>query len=112
MGAIQISLKLDNDQAQLSMVSNHSQVRAALEAALPHLRTALAESGINLTQSNVSSDAFPQSQSFGSQQEPRRDQPQGGFPLASGSEDEVTPLAVPTALQARAAGSSAVDTFA
>ncbi|MGD8203140.1 flagellar hook-length control protein FliK [Pantoea sp. FN0305] len=112
LGAIQISLKLDNDQAQLSMVSNHSHVRAALEAALPHLRTALAESGINLTQSNVSSDAFPQSQSFGSQQEPRRDQPQGAFPLASGSEDDVTPLAVPAALQARAAGSSAVDTFA
>ncbi|MGF6563006.1 flagellar hook-length control protein FliK [Erwinia aphidicola] len=28
LGSIQISLKLDNDQAQLSMVSNHSQVRA------------------------------------------------------------------------------------
>ncbi|MDU4094328.1 MAG: flagellar hook-length control protein FliK [Pantoea sp.] len=112
LGAIQISLKLDNDQAQLNMVSNHTQVRAALEAALPHLRTALAESGINLAQSNVSSDAFPQSQSFGNQQESRRDQPQGGFSLASGSEDEVTPLAVPAALQARAAGNNAVDTFA
>ncbi|GLR11002.1 flagellar hook-length control protein FliK [Mixta theicola] len=112
LGAIQISLKLDDDQAQLNMVSNHSQVRAALEAALPHLRTALAENGINLAQSNVSSDAFPQSQSFGNQQESRRDQPQGGFSLATGSEDDVTPLTVPAALQARAAGSSAVDTFA
>lgn len=111
LGAIQISLKLDNDQAQLNMVSNHSQVRAALEAALPHLRTALAESGINLAQSNVSSDAFPQNQSFGNQQESRREQP-GSFSLSSGSEDDVTPLAVPAALQARAAGSSAVDTFA
>ncbi|MEQ4531031.1 MAG: flagellar hook-length control protein FliK [Mixta sp.] len=111
LGAIQISLKLDNDQAQLNMVSGHSQVRAALEAAMPHLRTALAESGINLTQSNVSSDAFPQSQSNG-QQEARRDQPQGGFSLTADRDDEITPLAVPAALQARAAGSSAVDTFA
>ncbi|MGQ3904286.1 flagellar hook-length control protein FliK [Mixta calida] len=112
LGAIQISLKLDNDQAQLNMVSGHSQVRAALEAALPHLRTALAESGINLSQSNIGSDAFPQSQSFGGQQESRRDQAQGGFSLTPDNDNDVTPLAVPAALQARAAGSSAVDTFA
>jgi Flagellar hook-length control protein len=40
LGAIQINLTLDKDQAQLSMVSSHSQVRAALEAALPQLRSA------------------------------------------------------------------------
>ena len=112
LGAIQISLKPDNDQAQLNMISGHSQVRAALEAALPHLRTALAESGINLSQSNIGSDAFPQSQSFGGQQESRRDQAQGGFSLTPDNDNDVTPLAVPAALQARAAGSSAVDTFA
>ncbi len=112
LGAIQISLKLDNDQAQLNMISGHSQVRAALEAALPHLRTALAESGINLSQSNIGSDAFPQSQSFGGQQESRRDQAQGGFSLTPDNDNDATPLAVPAALQARAAGSSAVDTFA
>ena len=112
LGAIQISLKLDNDQAQLNMISGHSQVRAALEAALPHLRTALAESGINLSQSNIGSDAFPQSQSFGGQQESRRDQAQGGFSLTPDNDNDVTPLAVPAALQARAAGTSAVDTFA
>ncbi|MDU6434922.1 MAG: flagellar hook-length control protein FliK [Pantoea sp.] len=53
LGAIQISLKLDNDQAQINMASSHSHVRAALEAALPQLRTALAENGINLGQSQV-----------------------------------------------------------
>ena len=87
-------------------------MRAALEAALPHLRTALAESGINLSQSNIGSDAFPQSQSFGGQQESRRDRAQGGFSLTPDNDNDVTPLAVPAALQARAAGSSAVDTFA
>ncbi|MCU5773276.1 flagellar hook-length control protein FliK [Erwiniaceae bacterium BAC15a-03b] len=112
LGSIQISLKLDNDQAQLNMVSGHSQVRAALEAALPQLRTALAESGINLGQTNVSSDAFPQSQSFSGQQESRRDGGHGSFAQAMDNDSEITPIAVPAALQARAAGSNAVDIFA
>jgi flagellar hook-length control protein FliK len=55
---VQISLKLDDNQAQLQMVSAHSHVRAALEAALPVLRTSLAENGIQLAQSSVSSESF------------------------------------------------------
>lgn len=112
LGAIQISLTLDKDQAQLSMVSSHSQVRAALEAALPQLRSALAESGINLGQSNVSSDAFAQGQSYQGQQEGRRDGQHGSFSLSQDSDNEITPIAVPAALQARAAGNGAVDIFA
>ncbi|KGT96021.1 flagellar hook-length control protein [Erwinia typographi] len=113
LGSIQISLKLDNDQAQLNMVSGHSQVRAALEAALPQLRTALAENGISLGQSNVSSDAFQQGQSFSGQQEQQRNNQSGNaFSLAAENDSDVTPIAVPAALQARAAGSSAVDIFA
>lgn len=112
LGAIQISLTLDKDQAQLNMVSSHSQVRAALEAALPQLKTALAESGINLGQSNVSSDAFAQGQSYQGQQEGRRDGQHGSFTLSQDSENEITPIAVPAALQARAAGNGAVDIFA
>lgn len=112
LGSIQISLKLDNDQAQLSMVSNHSQVRAALEAAMPQLRASLAESGINLGQSNVSSDAFQQGQSFAGQQEQQRNNNGSPFSLAIENDSDVTPIAVPAALQARAAGSNAVDIFA
>ncbi|WP_343551373.1 flagellar hook-length control protein FliK [Pantoea sp.] len=112
LGAIQISLTLDKDQAQLNMVSSHSQVRAALEAALPQLKTALAESGINLGQSNVSSDAFAQGQSYQGQQEGRRDGQHGSFTLSQDSENEITPIAVPAALQARVAGNGAVDIFA
>lgn len=40
------------------MVSPHQHVRAALEAALPVLRTQLAESGIQLGQSNISGESF------------------------------------------------------
>ncbi|MGJ0191079.1 flagellar hook-length control protein FliK [Pantoea sp. RRHST58] len=115
LGAIQISLKLDNDQAQINMASSHSHVRAALEAALPQLRNALAESGINLGQSQVSSDSFAQSQSFQQQQqqqEARRDGQHGTFSLSQNDDSEITPIAVPAALQARILGTGAVDTFA
>lgn len=45
LGEVQISLKVDDNQAQIQMVSPHQHVRAALEAALPVLRTQLAETG-------------------------------------------------------------------
>lgn len=112
LGAIQISLKLNNDQAQLNMVSSHSHVRAALEAALPQLRHALAESGINLGESQVSSESFSQGQSFQQQQEARRDGQHGSFSLTQDSDNEITPIAVPQSLQARLTGKGAVDTFA
>ncbi len=112
LGAIQISLKLDNDQAQISLVSSHSHVRAALEAAIPQLRSALAESGINLGESQVSSDSSAQGQQFQQQQEARRDGQHGRFSLTQDSDTDITPIAVPAALQARVNGNSAVDTFA
>ncbi|MEQ4542878.1 MAG: flagellar hook-length control protein FliK [Pantoea agglomerans] len=112
LGAIQISLKLDNDQAQINLVSGHSHVRAALEAAIPQLRSALAESGINLGESQVSSDSSAQGQQFQQQQEARRDGQHGRFSLSQDSDTDITPIAVPAALQARVNGNSAVDTFA
>ncbi|OWO84085.1 flagellar hook-length control protein FliK [Photorhabdus luminescens] len=56
LGSLQIRMSVEDNQAQLHLASAHSHVRAALEAALPGLRHALAESGIQLTQSSVSSD--------------------------------------------------------
>ncbi|WP_199104714.1 flagellar hook-length control protein FliK, partial [Erwinia sp. OLSSP12] len=116
LGSIQISLQLDNDQANLNMVSAHSQVRAALEAAIPHLRHALAASGINLGQSHVSSDAFAQGQSFAGQHEQSHHKNPAGhtFSLASGNESESdsVALAVPVSIQRLAADRGAVDIFA
>ncbi len=77
-----ISLKLDDNLAQLQMVSPHSHVRAALEAALPMLRTQLAESGIQLGQSSISSESFAgNQQSSGQQQQAGRAQGQDILPL-------------------------------
>ncbi|WP_447855892.1 flagellar hook length control protein FliK [Enterobacter sp. WI-ESBL-E8] len=108
LGQVQISLKLDDNQAQLQMVSAHGHVRAALEAALPVLRTSLAENGIQLTQSSVSSESFAGQQSSSQQQhQASRSGNTGGFNEES---DELLP--VPSALQSAARGNSAVDIFA
>ncbi|BET97134.1 flagellar hook-length control protein FliK [Xenorhabdus taiwanensis] len=57
LGALHIRMSVEDNQAQLHFVSAHQNVRAALEAALPGLRHALAENGIQLAQSSVNSDA-------------------------------------------------------
>ncbi|MDC9613138.1 flagellar hook-length control protein FliK [Xenorhabdus khoisanae] len=57
LGALHVRMSVEDNQAQLHFVSAHQNVRAALEAALPGLRNSLAESGIQLAQSSVSSDA-------------------------------------------------------
>lgn len=109
LGQVQISLKLDDNQAQLQMVSPHSHVRAALEAALPILRTQLAENGIQLSQSSVSSEGFTgqQQSSSGQQQHASRSGQHGGF---NDESEELLPA--PAALQSAARGSRAVDIFA
>ncbi|HDR2794920.1 MULTISPECIES: flagellar hook length control protein FliK [Enterobacter] len=109
LGQVQISIKIDDNQAQLQMVSAHSHVRAALEAALPVLRTSLAENGIQLSQSSVSSESFSGQQQSSSQQQQQasRSGQQGGFNEES---DEL--LTAPAALQSAARGNSAVDIFA
>ncbi len=90
------------------MVSPHSHVRAALEAALPILRTQLAENGIQLSQSSVSSEGFAgQQSSSGQQQHASRSGQHGGF---NDESEELLPA--PAALQSAARGSRAVDIFA
>lgn len=106
LGQIQISLKLDDGQAQLQMSSPHGHVRAALEATLPTLRTALAESGIQLGQSSIGSEAFTQQQSG---QQPPSQRQAGTFPSP---ENDAERVAVPASVQRLAAGSNAVDIFA
>lgn len=110
LGQIQISLKIDDkNMAQLQMMSPHSHVRQALEAALPTLRTSLAESGIQLGQSNISSESFAgqQQQSFSGQQQSSR----SGSGERFAAEDDES-LITPASLQSVARGNGAVDIFA
>ncbi|MGL5603038.1 MAG: flagellar hook-length control protein FliK, partial [Silvania sp.] len=109
LGQIQISMKLDDNQAQLQMVSAHSHVRAALEATLPNLRLALAESGIQLGQSSISSESFAGQQQQQSGQNPQQS-PRSASTFPSMGDGEA--LAVPASVQRLASGNNAVDIFA
>ncbi|CNC20895.1 flagellar hook-length control protein FliK [Yersinia frederiksenii] len=115
LGALQISLKIEDNQAQLHFASAHSQVRAAIEAAMPSLRSALAENGIQLGQSSVGSEGQWQQAQQQSQQNQQgfasRGQP-GYGEIASGEAVTSTPLTTPAALQALANGNGGVDIFA
>lgn len=59
LGSLHISLRMQQDQAQIHIVSEHAHVRHAMEQAMPQLRAAMAESGIQLGQANVSADGQP-----------------------------------------------------
>jgi flagellar hook-length control protein FliK len=56
MGRVEVSLSINGDQANASFASVNPVVRDALEAALPRLREALAEAGIQLGQAQVGAE--------------------------------------------------------
>jgi flagellar hook-length control protein FliK len=53
LGSIDIQLKLDGDEARLTLSSPHAAVRDALEVSVPRLRELLTNSGVDLTQVDV-----------------------------------------------------------
>ncbi|GKW37428.1 flagellar hook-length control protein FliK [Pectobacterium carotovorum] len=113
LGALHISLKIDDNQAQIHLASANSQVRSALEAALPHLRNAMAESGINLGQSSVGSDSSAwQQQMAGNNNDGNNRGPsyQQQFGHSSDSTSEL--LDVPEQLRSMASSVNGVDIFA
>ncbi|WP_434460493.1 flagellar hook-length control protein FliK [Serratia plymuthica] len=111
LGALQITLKLDDSQAQLHIASAHGQVRAAVEAAMPQLRHALAESGINLGQSSVGGEPTPQWQQ--PQQQTADDRGRPSYRDSHGESDlAAETLIAPAQLQAMARAVSGVDIFA
>ncbi|KFC13225.1 FliK family flagellar hook-length control protein [Trabulsiella guamensis ATCC 49490] len=110
LGQVHITLRMDDNQAQLQMVSPHSHVRAALEAALPVLRTQLADNGIQLGQSSISSESSSgqqQQQSFAQQQHASGSSGNGRLQAEN---DEA--VLVPASLQSLSRGNGAVDIFA
>lgn len=111
LGSLQITLKLDDNQAQLHIASAHGQVRAAVEAAMPQLRHALAESGINLGQSSVGGESTPQWQQ--AQQQNSGQQGRPDYRERHGDGDPSADiLGAPRELQAMARAVSGVDIFA
>ncbi len=54
LGPLVVDLKMIDNQAQMHIFSNHNQVRAAVEQAIPQLRESLEEQGITLGEATVS----------------------------------------------------------
>ena len=67
LGPMQVTLSMNNQHVNATFVSHQPEVRAALENAIPKLREMMEQSGIQLGQCNVNSQAsqqnFAQSQS-------------------------------------------------
>jgi flagellar hook-length control protein FliK len=57
LGPLKITLSMNDHQIQAAFVSAHASVRAAVEAALPQLRAAMADNGINLGDASVGAES-------------------------------------------------------
>lgn len=107
LGALQITLKLSGEQAHLHIVSEHAHVRQAMEHAMPQLRSAMAESGIQLGQTSVSADnPFNED---GTHQEKHANQEPGKNPQQNVAEEEIIVSALADASSAQEYG---INTFA
>ncbi|MDP3708541.1 MAG: flagellar hook-length control protein FliK [Polaromonas sp.] len=60
LGPLKVTLSMSDHQMQAMFVSAHASVRAAVEAALPQLRTTLADNGISLGNTSVGAESQQQ----------------------------------------------------
>lgn len=103
LGPVSIMLSLDNDQASVFFSSPHIPVREAIENALPNLREALGQAGIQLGETGVSAESFRRD--AGGQEQ------QGRGP--AGTPAEIEPALLQGAPRTLAGGRPGlVDTFA
>jgi flagellar hook-length control protein FliK len=65
LGPLEVSLKLNGDQATVQFTSAHAAVREAIEQSIPRLRDMLADSGISLGNTTVSDQAPREQQQSG-----------------------------------------------
>jgi flagellar hook-length control protein FliK len=116
LGPLQITLKLGEDQAQAVFSSAHEGVRKAVEAALPQLRTSLAEHGISLGQTSVGADTRQPSgqNAFAGDQPSGRSNGNAGSNYPGAGRDTTVGAveARPTAPVRSTRAEGAVDTFA
>ena len=56
LGPIEISIKMINDSASVSIISHSQQVREMIDQSVSRLHTMMAEQGLNLSEFNVNSD--------------------------------------------------------
>ncbi|MEQ1772161.1 MAG: flagellar hook-length control protein FliK [Burkholderiales bacterium] len=105
LGPLHIRLATDENQTSAIFTSPHSDVREAIEAALPRLREVLADSGITLGQASVTADSPRDGSAFDRQRHPA--------PVFSGDADSDVVAASSTSQDVvRGRGNGLVDLFA
>ncbi|EKS6929447.1 flagellar hook-length control protein FliK [Enterobacter bugandensis] len=108
LGSLQISLRVQQDQAHIHIVSEHSHIRHAMEQAMPQLRAAMAESGIQLGQANVSAEG-QQYAAAGEQRDNTPGEPQAQLEGEGQPDDDDS---VPTLLTTTPGNIYGINTFA
>ena len=73
LGPIEVRVAVRNDQTTLTFVSAHSQVRDALQAAIPGLREMFSNNGLNLVNVDISQHSFSRDSRQSDYPFPRRD---------------------------------------
>lgn len=63
LGPIEVRIEMEDDQVSLAFSSRHAVVREAMEQAIPRLREMFEESGLNLTDTDVSQHSFAEQRS-------------------------------------------------
>lgn len=97
MGPIQLQIKMNGTDVSLTIAVQQPDTKQAIELSLPKLREMLADSGMNLGQTNLSQDMSGWQQANRDPQEQARQSGRGW--QANHSEGELTPIAMtrPTA---------------
>lgn len=109
LGPLKVTLSMNDHQMQAMFVSAHSSVRAAVEAALPQLRTSLADSGISLGNTSVSAGSQQQT-AFAHSQNGQPDQ--RGYRSNSMVDTAALTAARPVTEPIRRSDGITVDTYA
>ncbi|VTU33376.1 flagellar hook-length control protein FliK [Variovorax sp. PBL-E5] len=113
LGPLKVTLTLGDNQAQAMFVSAHESVRRAVEAALPQLRTTLADQGISLGQTSVGAEARQPGQGNAFEQQQPRPSNTPDYPGTARRDALAASAAVPAARPNAAHASKAgLDTFA
>jgi flagellar hook-length control protein FliK len=105
---LQVVLKIGNDQVDTTFISDNPEVRQALQDGMHHLKDKMNESGIQLGNTNISSNA--QSQQDFQQAMQGREQANSSHHHQASIEAESIQVA-PTMIKVQAA-KGLVDTFA
>lgn len=112
LGPLKVTLSMNDHQVQAMFVSAHSSVRAAVEAALPQLRSTLADSGISLGNTSVNSESQQQAAFAQGQNGQNGQSGQRGY-RAERAPDNLASVARPAMEASRPAGRGiSVDTYA